>query len=198
MAEFGARLRKIASDLERESVSFALVGGWAVGTWTLPRFTKDVDFAVAVRSDEEAERLVSRLARLGYPVEQALEHSDTARLTTVRLRLPRSSSPEPDIDLLFFSSGIEAELVKAARPMTVLGVPLRVATIGYLLALKLLASDEEKRPQDRIDIRALLEAAGPDDIAEARSAVALITDRGCHRGKDLVAELEAALRPARR
>ena len=36
----------------------ALLGGLAVSAWTNPRFTNDVDLAVAVTSDEDAEQTI--------------------------------------------------------------------------------------------------------------------------------------------
>lgn len=49
----------MARDLEDQGTAGALVGGLAVSVRTEPRFTRDVDLAVAVGSDEEAERIVA-------------------------------------------------------------------------------------------------------------------------------------------
>jgi hypothetical protein len=54
------------------------------------------------------------------------------------------------------------------------------------LALKTLARDDRRRPQDWDDIRALLAEATSADIEEARIALELITARGFHRDKLLV------------
>jgi hypothetical protein len=56
--------------------------------------------------------------------------------------------------------------------------------------LKILARDDRARPQDWDDIQALLREAAPNDLAEARAAVALIERRGFHRGKALGEQLE--------
>ena len=59
-------LRRIVADLTAERVRCALVGGIAMGARTEPRFTRDVDLAVAVNDDSEAERIVrALLAELG-------------------------------------------------------------------------------------------------------------------------------------
>ena len=73
-------------------------------------------------------------------------------------------------------------------------MPVPVATVGHLIALKVLARDDATRPMDRADLLALVETAGPQDIAQARSAVVTIQRRGFHRQKDLPAELERLLR----
>lgn len=65
----------------------------------------------------------------------------------------------------------------------------RLAPPGHLVALKLLARDDETRPQDAADLRALTAVAGADDLALAREAVGLVEARGHHRDRDLVAAL---------
>ena len=64
MTSLEAALRRIADDLTRARVSFALVGGLAVSAWTEPRFTRDADFAVALAGDAEAEALMNALSGL--------------------------------------------------------------------------------------------------------------------------------------
>ena len=95
------------------------------------------------------------------------------------------------VDLLFCSCGIEPELVAAAEVVQVtsaLQVP--VATTGHLLAMKLLAYDEERRPKDGLDITELLKNADEDDLVQAREAVALVMERGFGRDRKMFALLE--------
>jgi hypothetical protein len=47
----------------RARISWAMLGGLAVSIRTEPRFTRDVDLAVAVAADDEAERLARCEAR---------------------------------------------------------------------------------------------------------------------------------------
>lgn len=53
MASIESALRKAAADLNAIGVRWALVGGLAVSARTIPRFTKDLDFAVAVGNEPE-------------------------------------------------------------------------------------------------------------------------------------------------
>jgi predicted nucleotidyltransferase len=95
------------------------------------------------------------------------------------------------VDLLFASSGIEAEVAQAAELLEIApGLSLPVATIGHLIALKVLARDDVTRPQDLADLRALLTAASAEDLDLARQAVALVAARGFNRGRDLGKALE--------
>ena len=62
------------------------LGGVAVSVRTEPRFTRDLDFAIAVANDDEAARYVFDLRQCGYVLHTALEQTARGRLSTVRLR----------------------------------------------------------------------------------------------------------------
>jgi hypothetical protein len=178
-------------------VRFALVGGFAVATRAEPRFTRDVDLAVAVGDDAQAESLVRDLGNAGYRVISVVEQEAVGRLATIRLQ-PAGEDDPAVLDLLFASSGIESELVAAADTLAVVpGLTLPVATTGHLLALKVLSRDDRRRPQDVADLRALLRVATPKDVSTARSALALIQQRGFHRNRSLGPELDRAIAEAR-
>jgi hypothetical protein len=187
-------LRRIAADLVAAKARFAVVGGHAVSARTQPRFTRDIDLAVAVADDRQAEALVGGLVPRGYRVVAILEQEGTGRLATVRLE--HASAPGVVVDLLFATAGVEPEVVAGATPLQVLdGVVLPVASVGHLLALKTLSTDDSKRPQDRVDICALLGVATAADVQVAEEALTAMTQRGCNRGRDLLvmfARLRAA------
>ena len=187
-------LRRIDADLTRARVSFALIGGLAVSARTEPRFTRDADLAVAVANDAQAEALVRRLRTLDYRIESVVEQKAVGRLATVRL--VRGPAPRaPVVDLLFASSGIEAEVVTEAEVLELLPrLSMRVATTGHLIALKVLSRDDVARPQDLVDLRALLRVATEAELDRARRALALIAARGFHRGRNLIADLNGLLR----
>ena len=197
MTSLEAALRRIDRDLAQAPHPFALVGGLAVSARTEPRFTRDADLAVAVGGDAEAEALVLGLRTRGYRIASVLEQETVGRLATVRLA-PMPTPQATVIDLLFASSGIEAEIVAEAETIELLPrLPMRVATVGHLIALKLLSRDDEKRPQDAVDLRALLRVASEADLRGARLAIAAIADRGYGRGRDLAGALHGLLRSSR-
>jgi hypothetical protein len=85
--------------------------------------------------------------------------------------------------------------VRDAEPLEVLpSVIVPVARTAHLIALKLLSRNDTERPQDLIDLRALLRIAAPNDITRARECVALIEARGYHRGRNLASDLNVLLR----
>ena len=188
MNRLEAALRQAAADLTRYDHRWALVGGFAVSARAQPRFTSDVDVAVAVDDDARAEELVRTLLRDEYSLFGTVEH-DNGRLATVRLKR-QVDGVKIVVDLLFASSGIEAEVAQAAETLEIVpGFQLPVARTGHLIALKLLARDDESRPQDLTDLRALRAAATPDDWALASAATRLIMERGYNRDRDLVSLL---------
>lgn len=193
MTSLETALRRINHDLSQAGVPFAVVGGLAVSVRTEPRFTRDADLAVALSTDAEAEALIHTLRAGHYGIEAVIEQEAVGRLATVRLTL--SSEPRsPVVDLLFASSGIESEVVTDAEVMELLPqLQMRVARVGHLIAMKVLSRDDVTRPQDVGDLRALLRAALPVELARARQGLALITARGFDRGRNLTSELNSLL-----
>jgi len=189
-----AALRGIASELDRRGRAFAVVGGLAVSVRAEPRFTRDVDLALAVANDADAEALVRNLVASGYRVIASLEQEAVGRLATVRLQSPSEGPEGVVVDMLFASSGVEPEIVRASEVLEALpGLPVPVARVGDLLALKVLSNGPE-RPQDQIDIVALLRLADEAEMGRARQTAALIVERGFGRGRDLLGLLAEYLR----
>ncbi|HEU4403851.1 MAG TPA: nucleotidyl transferase AbiEii/AbiGii toxin family protein [Polyangiaceae bacterium] len=190
-----AALRQVVRDLDELGVPWALVGGLAVSARAEPRTTRDVDAAVGVRNDAEAESVVFSLQSLGYVTRAVLEHQSTGRLATVRFEPSGGRRPTVLVDVLFASSGIEPEVASCAERLAVLrGLDVPVASVGHLIALKVLARDDRQRPQDADDLRALLAESSSDDRRQARDALGLITARGFHRGRDLLSAFGTLLR----
>jgi predicted nucleotidyltransferase len=169
---------------------WALVGGLAVSARVEPRLTRDVDLAFAVDGDPAAEQIVRDLLGRGYEMVAGIEHRDTGRLATVRLRPFLQGAAGALVDLLFASSGIESEIAARAEILEILpGMEVPVATVPDLIAMKVLARDDRTRPQDHDDLVALLAAANDHDVAEAGTALDLIAKRGYSRDKSLREEL---------
>lgn len=120
-------------------------------------------------------------------VSTVVEQDAVERISTVRLR----HGDDPFVtDLLFASCGIEAEIVEAAEVLPITDqLRLPVASVGHLIAMKLLARDDRNRPTDADDLRGLALIAQPEDWQLSHEAVELITQRGFNRGRDLVTAL---------
>jgi predicted nucleotidyltransferase len=146
-----------------------------------PRFTRDVDLAIAVSSDEEAESVGRLLGSSGFRLDALAEQEAVGRLAMVRL----IANDGTTVDMLTASSGIEAEVVADAEILEVTaGTVLSVARVGHLIALKLL-SVSPGRETDMADLRNLAIVADDEEWDRAERAVARIEERGFSRGRDL-------------
>jgi predicted nucleotidyltransferase len=191
MTRVARALAESVGCLERMDARFALVGGFAVSARSEPRFTRDVDIAVAVADDEAAEAVVFALTGVGYVPRATVEQEAVGRLATVRLASEAKPLGGVILDLLFASSGIEPEIVESAQRIELLaGLVVPVAVTGHLIALKVL-SRSAARPQDAADLIALSAVASATDWEEAERAAALIEARGFSRGKALLDEVRA-------
>lgn len=190
MSSLETILRQIQAELDGQGKKWSVVGGLAVVVRGEPRFTRDADLAVVVASDAEAESLVRWLLGRGYGVLATVEQQATGRLATVRLLPPGEDVEGIVLDLLFASSGIEPEVVTASEALEMLpGLRLPVARTSHLIALKVLSRDDIRRPTDLADLRSLIPRASPADLQESERLLALITERGYHRDRDLLGSL---------
>ncbi len=195
MSRLEEALGEIAAALTMAGASSCLVGGIAVSARIEPRFTRDLDLAISVADDAGAEALIHTLVRGGYRTIATVEQDAVGRLATARMKPPREvDEGGVVVDLLFASSGIEPEIVAAADLVEVFpACAVHVARVGHLVALKLLSRDDELRPQDAVDLRALLPAVDEEEEQLARDAIRAIVERGYSRGRALEAELERLL-----
>jgi hypothetical protein len=181
-------LRGIVRELSARRRLFALVGGLAVSIRAEVRFTRDVDLAVPVSDDADAEALVRDFSAAGYRPLAVVEHEIRKRLSTARLASPEGVA----VDLLFASTGFEHEIATRAEPMDLPEVgTVPVARAEELLAMKVL-SMRDARLQDRLDAQRLVEV-GALDLAAVRADLDLIRERGFDRGQDLHAKLASVL-----
>ena len=185
-------LARVCNDLCNAALPFALIGGLALSVRTKPRFTRGLDFAIAVQDDRGAERLARYLHDVGYSTFATVEQRETGRLAMVRLWSPDASN-RVAVDLLFASSGIELEVCSSAEHIEALpGITLPVARVGHLVALKLLSVAPD-RPHDAQDLLNLRPEMDDVETDLARTAVRQVVARRANRGRDLVSDLEAWL-----
>jgi hypothetical protein len=195
------QLQQSADDLVDLGARFALVGGLAVGTRVEPRFTRDIDLAVAVDIDSQAEDLAFHLRQRNYRLMAEVDQVARSRLGTLRFAAPSGVGQKARpiiLDLLFASCGIEQEVVQAATSELVTpNLSLPVARIEHLIAMKTLSAGPA-RPMDAADLLQLIRAATPEQIARARDLLTLITQRGFHRRRNLSRHLDSHLKRATR
>lgn len=181
--------RQVIAWFQDNKIPYALVGGIAVSFRTIERTTLDLDFTLTVNSDAEAEAILLALNNFGFSVVTAVEQKALSRLATARLI--KSDNPGLFVDLLFASSGIEHEIVQDAEEIELFpGLQTMVASIPSLIAMKVLSADNALRIRDISDLMNLFSEASKADLETAQNLLRLIQDRGYHRGKDLLIELD--------
>lgn len=136
--------------LDRQGVSYALIGGLAASLRGQLRVTADVDLVIA--ADVPGALLLidqldsSPLAPLFPGVREVVERAFILPL--------RHRSTGVKVDMAVGLSGFERMAIDRAQSMKLSGVEISVATAEDLLIMKILAG----RPQDEQDLRGLLTA----------------------------------------
>lgn len=158
----------VLSALTGAGVPFVVVGGLAVNLQGVPRFTADVDLAVALDGAVlvKAARVLEGVGlRLRLPVAlDALADTDQVRswvsernLTAITFADP--SAPLREVDLLIASPVPFEELQRTADRMAAGGLGFAVASLDALVRMK----SGTGRAQDASDVEALLKVRGARD-----------------------------------
>ncbi len=191
-------IKKVARDLNLLEAEFALIGGLAVSIRTEPRFTRDIDLALAVTGDRQAEQIVNGMQKKGYRLLSLVEQKATGRLATARLLPEGQSENGIVVDLIFATCGVESEIVRSSTSVKVMAnLTLNVANIAHLIAMKILSEDPDNRPKDSQDLVSLLAVATKSELVETKRLLKLITKRGFNRKKRLLVALQNKIRKVR-
>lgn len=138
--------KDLLAEFARSKVSYAVLGGYAVGYHAKPRATKDLDVLVSGLGDN-LERAAAALAAFGAP---------NAVVQSVRTLAPTEiaflGTPPVRVDILRSADGIETEEVIArAEIASIDGLEIPFITLVDLIANKRAAG----RPQDLADVAVL-------------------------------------------
>ena len=150
--------------------SYALIGGFAVSAWGVPRATQDFDFAVAIGS---ADPLV--LAKfLGAQYHAGGPDDPLQGVMDVSIDVEGQSTP---LQLVVFPTAFTKLAFRHVESLSVLERIVPVVSWQVLILLKLYAGG----PQDMLDARQILKVRHPhqDDlkgIAEMAESVGLLNE----------------------
>jgi hypothetical protein len=129
---------------------FALIGGFAVAAWGVPRATQDLDFAVAVGSADP--RAAAEF--LGGHYEQGDADDPLRGVIHLAAGAPHESVP---LRSVLFPPGIADLIFHRVEAVPLMDRTVPVVAWSVLLILKLYAGG----PQDRLDAEQLLKARQP-------------------------------------
>jgi predicted nucleotidyltransferase len=160
-------LHRLLEPLVRHGVDFVLIGGMAgiAHGSNYPSYDLDVVYA---RTRANVARLVTALAEIGVRLRGAPANlpfvldaktiENGANFTFV--------TPFGDLDVLGDVTGMRSfdDLATAAKERDVGGLPVRVASLGHLIAMKKAAN----RPKDRLMVEEYLVIADEQRLADER------------------------------
>src|SRR5262249_25837756 len=144
----------------------ALMGGFAVRIYALPRPTFDVDFTIAFPRARLSE-LNQRLEQLGYVIPEAQRQGwiDSVKgLPVVKFQLLHGDR-SIDVDVFLAETAFQQELLRRRQEHEAEGWRAWYVSVEDLILLKLLAD----RPKDQLDVADILLVQGTPDVAYLRT-----------------------------
>ena len=185
-----SELRRVTNDLHQSGIAWCLVGGLGTSVYVEPRTTKDIDIVVSVPDEAQGDNLKDLLLTKGYTAPQILMHTTPTRRMGWRVFIPPSRETSIPLDILVSVCGIENDIVAKSTAIEILpGLSLPVASLGHLIAMKVLSQNPFERLQDRVDLLALLGNATEQDRIVVEHSLKEIAHRGFAGERDLIAEL---------
>jgi predicted nucleotidyltransferase len=193
------QLKKLSLDLNRLDIKWALVGSMACGIYTDPRTTRDIDISVIAKNKNAQEEVIQKLLELGYHSPQILMLVGPTRIIGQRIQMPSEKAISLPIDLIFNSTGIEESIVENAKILEIIhGIKLPVASLGDLIAMKIISQNDSDRLKDRVDLRLLINKALESDLKITRKSLKLIQERMNLADKNLQEDLDYFLEWAKK
>lgn len=162
MSDLVRTIHEFADLFDRLGMPYAIMGGWAVRLYGLPRPTYDIDFTIAAPS-ERLQELYSEVSGLGCTVpDQFLGGwiDRVADMPLVKFRL-YVEGHGLDIDVFLAESPYQEELLRRRRLHELRGRQVQFVSPEDLVLLKLIAA----RSRDLGDIEDVMLAR--PDIDEA-------------------------------
>ena len=140
-------LAAVQRALERIPSPSMIIGGVAVIAHGVPRFTADVDAAIAAGDVDPSTMLEAFGARAIQPrIDDALEFADAHQVL-----LLRHEPTEIPVDISFAWLPFEHEALASAVTIDYAGVPIRIPRPGQLIVYKIIGG----RPRDLDDAEKL-------------------------------------------
>ncbi len=153
-------LGAVADHLAARSVGHALIGAGALAAHGVSRSTSDLDLLTTAREVLDPAFWIGLAA--AAPPDIRAGGPDDPLAGVVRVSAPGARS----VDLVVGRHAWQADVVRRARPITLAGRPIPVATAPDLVLLKLFAGS----PQDAWDVEQILAARDRAAIASAVEA----------------------------
>ena len=171
MSDLLHTLGKFARLFDRLDIKYAIMGGWAVRHYGLPRPTYDVDFTIAIERGRLAT-LYEAASAEGFSVAEPYLSGwvdSVGGMPVVKLRLYLQDRGI-DVDLFLAESDYQRALMARRRRDDLDGLAVWFVSPEDLILLKLIAA----RPRDIGDIHDVLFMQGALDASYMRSWAAIL------------------------
>lgn len=142
--------KEICSFLNDTGIEYVLVGGLAVGIWSEPRATVDIDFLVSTRLND-FDVLKQRLKESNRFIFIHDKPMTFGKISFLRATL--KSNTDISVDFLFADNDFKDEALKRKEAVQIADFSVNISTPEDLVILKLLSD----REQDGIDVKKILE-----------------------------------------
>src|SRR5438093_8002381 len=141
MPELDDALTALAAWLDRHSLPYMVIGGFAVTIWGEPRFTRDLDVTISVPADKLSSTIDMICSNFTSLVGDAEKFVTETRVLPIIVR----SIP---VDLVFAALPYEDVAIARAKPIKLNAGTVQVCTPEDLILHKIVS----QRPRDREDI----------------------------------------------
>lgn len=143
-------LRELCFFLDNTRIEYMLVGGLAVGIWSEPRATVDIDFLVSMKTDDYniLKKKMKESEKFIFIYDEPMTFASISFL-----RATLKSNKDISVDFLFADDDFRNEALKRKEAIHMAGFSVNVTTPEDLIILKLLSG----REQDNLDAKKILE-----------------------------------------
>ena len=142
-------LKELCSFLEDQGIEYMLIGGLAVGIWGEPRATVDIDFLVAIGSDD-FDTLKHKLIKSSRFVFMHDKPMVFGKITFLRATL--KSNTDISVDFLFADDEFKNGALQRKQTVKVKDFSVNISSPEDLILLKLLSG----REQDMLDAEKII------------------------------------------
>lgn len=141
-------LEKLLTTFQEHNVRYALIGGFALGVWGVPRATVDIDFLVDNWDMEKVDVIMRALGyECRYRTENVSQYTSALKIFG-------------EVDFLHAFRAPSMEMLQRAEDKGMFNgtLPVKVLKVEDLIGLKVqaIANDESRKGLDMSDIESLI------------------------------------------